>query len=122
PETYENAELKLFFKACDGNERIFFEFFLMTGFRKKEAAFVCWPDVDLNNAVVRVTAKPQQGFKPKDWEEREVPIPDALVRSLRKWSKSRTCEWVFPTSNGTPRKHRTQLLDLCKAIAKRAKL
>ena len=31
-------------------------------------------------------------------------------------------EFVFPTRNGTPRKHRTQLLELCKAIAKRAKL
>src|SRR5207245_5022922 len=31
-------------------------------------------------------------------------------------------EFVFPTRNGTPRKHRTQLLELCKAVAERAEL
>lgn len=30
--------------------------------------------------------------------------------------------FLFPTSNGTPRKHRTQLLDLSKQIAERAGL
>jgi integrase len=107
-----------FFAACDAEERIFFEFYLMTGFRKKEVTYCTWPDVDLKNGVVRVTAKPEHGFRPKDWEEREVPIPDKLIRSLKKWAKSRNgADFVFPTRNGTPRKHRTQLLELCKAIA-----
>ena len=123
PESYDEEELKKFFKACTPEERILFEFYLMTGFRKKEVTYTCWQDVDLKQAVARVTAKPEYGFRPKDWEEREVPIPDKLVASLRKWAKSRNGSlFVFPTRNGTPRKHRTQLLDLCKGIASRAGL
>jgi integrase len=123
PETYEDAQLTKFFAACDQSERVFFEFLLMTGFRKKEAAFVTWRDVDLSAGLARVTAKTEYDFRPKDYEEREVPIPDRLITSLKRWAKSRNgSELIFPTRNGTPRKHRTQLLDLCKAIAKRAKL
>ena len=40
---------------------------------------VTWPDIDFGNHVVRVKAKPKLGFIPKDWEEREVPVPDRLV-------------------------------------------
>lgn len=123
PETYEDADLKKFFDACNAEERVFFEFLLMTGFRKKEAGYVAWRDLDLTAGVVRVTAKPEYNFRPKDFEEREVPIPDRLIVSLKRWAKSRNgSELIFPTRNGTPRKHRTQLLDLCKAVAKRAKL
>jgi len=123
PESYEDEELEKFFQACDIEERVYFEFYLMTGFRKKEVTYCCWEDVDLKHGVVRVTSKPEHGFRPKDWEEREVPIPDKLIRSLRQWCKYRNgSPFVFPTRNGTPRKHRTQLLELCKAVALRAKL
>jgi integrase/recombinase XerD len=120
PEIYDADQLDAFFAACDSDERVFFEFLLMTGFRKKEAAFVEWRDVDLKAGVVRVTAKNKYGFRPKTYEEREVPIPDKLVAALK--SHRNGSELLFPTRNGTPRRHRTQLLDLCKAIAKRAKL
>jgi integrase/recombinase XerD len=123
PESYSAEELEQFFGACDAEERVFFEFYLMTGFRKKEVTYCTWPDVDLKSGVVLVTAKPEHGFRPKDWEEREVPIPDKLILSLKEWAKHRNgSPFLFPTSNGTPRKHRTQLLELCKAVAERAAL
>jgi len=123
PESYDDEDLEKFFAACDPEEKIFFEFYLMTGFRKKEVTFCTWPDVDLKAGVARVTAKPEHGFRPKDWEEREVPIPDRLVRSLKVLAKNRNgSPFVFPTRNGTPKKHRTQLLELCKAVAERAGL
>jgi integrase/recombinase XerD len=123
PESYSDEELTDFFSACTPEEHVYFEFYLMTGFRKKEVTYTCWSDVDLKHGVARVTAKREHGFRPKDWEEREVPIPDRLVHSLKKWAKSRNgSPFVFPTRNGTPRKHRTQLLELCKAVAERAEL
>ena len=123
PETYDDSDLEKFFAACDEEERVYFSFYLMTGFRKKEVVYCQWRDVDLKMGVVRVTAKPEYGFRPKDWEEREVPIPTILIDSLRGWAKQRNgSEFVFPTRNGTPRKHRTQLLELCKSIAGRAGL
>src|SRR6266567_5976368 len=36
PESFEDEELTKFFGACDAEERVYFEFYLMTGFRKKE--------------------------------------------------------------------------------------
>jgi integrase len=120
PEVYDDEQLEKFFAVCDEEERVFFEFLLMTGFRKKEAAFVEWRDVDLKAGVVRVTAKIKYNFRPKDYEDREVPIPDKLIETLKTWRNG--SELIFPTRNGTPRRHRTQLLDLCKAIAKRAGL
>ena len=65
-------------------EGVLFEFFWMTGFREGEVMHVTWPDIDFGNHVVRVKAKPKLGFIPKDWEEREVPIPDRLLNSLRR--------------------------------------
>jgi integrase len=104
PESYDTEDLAKFFAACDANEQIYFQFYLMTGFRKKEVVYASWSDVDLKHGVVRVTAKPEQGFRPKDWEEREVPIPDVLVQSLKEWQKHcNGAQWVFPTKNGTDR-------------------
>ncbi len=76
----------------------------MTGFREAEVQHVTWKDVDLKEQVVRVTAKPEYGFFPKDWEEREVPIPDRLAQALKARSKSK---WplVFPTPDGKRNGH-----------------
>ena len=65
PESYPDEELAEFFAACDGEERAYFEFYLMTGFRRKEVTYSAWPDVDLKHSFVRVTAKPEHGFRPK---------------------------------------------------------
>lgn len=103
PESYDDDELESFFAASDDEERVYFEFYLMTGFRKKEVVYCRWADVDLKAGMVRVTAKPEYGFRPKDWEEREVPIPDALVYSLPSTCRLEwTCErfrrgWVTRT-------------------------
>jgi integrase len=120
PEVYDDEQLSKFFAACDSEELVFFKFLLMSGFRKKESAFVEWRDIDLKAGVARVTAKPKYNFRPKTYEAREVPIPDALIGLLK--AARNGFELVFPTRNGTPRRHRTQMLDLCKAIAGRAGL
>jgi integrase len=45
---------------------------------------------------VRVQAKGD--FSPKDYEEREIPMPPDLIRLLEKLP--RTSRWVFPTGKG----------------------
>lgn len=122
PESYTEDELEKFFKACDDEERDYFTFYLMTGFRRKEVIYCRWDDIDLKAGVVRVTAKPEWNFRPKDWENRSVPIPDLLVNILKRRAKKNGEGFVFKTKNGTPRKHRTQVLELCKAVARRARL
>jgi integrase/recombinase XerD len=121
---YEAEELKALLAACQDRERVLFLFYLLTGMRKKEVRYCTWRDVDFQNHVVRVTAKPQWGFKPKNKEEREIPIPEALLTELKAHKEQqsaaqKTSNLVFPTATGEPdRKHELKL----KRIAYRAGL
>jgi integrase/recombinase XerD len=39
PEIYEREELNKFFAACEGDQKLWFEFFLMTGLREQEVMY-----------------------------------------------------------------------------------
>jgi integrase/recombinase XerD len=121
PEIYTGEEIETFLSHCNSWKRVLFEFFWMTGFREGEVMHVTWPDIDLGNHVVRVKAKPKLGFIPKDWEEREVPIPDRLLNSLRhhKAAAPANHSLVFATCNGQLVHN---FLRQCKSIAWRAGL
>jgi integrase/recombinase XerD len=119
PEIYEKEELETLFAACDEEERLWFEFFLMTGMREQEVMHTYWSDVNLNHATVRVTHKPDRGWTPKMYKEREIPIPEKLVKSLKAWKAQadKTCGLVFPTSGCNIK---LDFLDCLKAVAERA--
>jgi integrase-like protein len=55
PEIYEREELDKLFAACDAEEQLWFEFFLMTGMREQEAIFTYWSDVNFSAGTVRVS-------------------------------------------------------------------
>jgi len=65
--------------------------------------------------------KPEYGFSPKNYREREIPIPAKLVTSLKvdKEKRDKTCGLVFPTTGCRPK---LGFLDTLKAVAERAKL
>lgn len=122
-EMYQPQDVEALFKACRANERVLYMFFLFTGERDQEVRYTSWSDVDFDRKRVRVTAKKRLGFKPKDKEEREVPVPALLITALKE-HKARQSEpnphnLVFPTSNGRPDKKFEQKL---KTIARRAGL
>jgi integrase len=122
PEIYEREDLKKFFAACNEDERLWFEFFLMTGLREQEVMYCTWSEVNLTRGVVTVRYKPEFGFSPKAYKGREVPIPDKLIQSLKMRKAAADtagCPLLFPTSGCRPK---LDFLDACKAIAKRAKL
>jgi integrase/recombinase XerD len=121
PEAYSAEEIGKFLGECDPYEHTLFEFFWMTGFRDAEVQHVTRADLDLKAQVVRVTEKPKWGFIPKNWEQREVPIPDRLAASLKSHlSRQRGKSLLlFPTSGGLPNYH---FLVLCKNVAFRAGL
>ncbi len=100
PEMYEQEELDKLFKACDGEERLWYEFFLMTGMREQEVMYTYWSDVNFAAATVRVSHKPDRGWTPKAYKEREIPIPAKLAQSLKAWKakSDKTCSLVFPDS------------------------
>jgi integrase len=74
-KVYRHEELARFFAACSDLERVLFATFLLTGFREQEVMFLYWSDVNFELRTVRATAKPELGFYPKRWEDREVPAP-----------------------------------------------
>src|SRR5712692_625159 len=121
PEVYEKDELDSLFAACDAEERLWYEFFLMTGMREQEVMHCSWNDINLGRPTVTVRYKPEYGFSPKNYREREIPIPEKLVKSLKTWKakSDKTCGLVFPTAGCQPKMN---FLDDLKAVAERAKL
>jgi integrase len=121
PEIYEQEELDKLLAACDAEERLWFEVFLMTGMREQEVMHVYWSDVNFNHATVRVTHKPDRGWTPKAYKEREIPIPARLAASLKAWKakSDKACPLVFPTAGCNPK---LDFWDCLKAIAERATL
>ena len=118
---YEDAELTKLFKACAPMEEIRFKFYLMSGFRDAEGRFVTWRDVDFRHTAIRVTAKPHWGFHPKNWEERQVPVPQKLITLLEKFRPANTGsdEPLFPSATGKPD---GAMLEKLKAVVWRGKL
>lgn len=122
-EMYQREDLEALFRACEPEEKIRYLFFLLTGERDKEVRYTAWSDIDFNRKWVRVTAKKQLGFKPKDKEEREIPVPTSLIDALREYKTRQSGfnhnDLVFPTSEGRPDK---KLENKLKRIAWRASL
>jgi len=121
PEIYEDEELDTLFAACDADERLWYEFFLMTGEREQEVMYTYWSDINFKASTVRVSHKPDRGWTPKAYKEREIPIPAKLVTSLKalKAKSDKTCNLVFPTSGCNVKMN---FLDDLKAVAARAEL
>ena len=115
PPTYTQAETDNILAACDQTDRAIFATLLLTGLRKEELGHLAWSDVDLQQAGLRLTAK--DGFAPKDYEEREIPLPPDLVQILRKLP--READWVFASGNGN-RLGRNEMLRRLKNVAERA--
>jgi integrase/recombinase XerD len=84
PEIYEREELNKFLAACSGDERLWFEFFLMTGLREQEGMYCTWSEANLVRGVVTVRYKPEFGFSPKAYKGREVSFlerPQAIAQA-----------------------------------------
>ena len=121
PKIYEKEDLDTLLTACNDEERLWYEFFLMTGEREQEVMYTYWTDINLSHATVRVSHKPDRNWTPKAYKEREIPIPAKLVASLKSWKATRAnkCNFVFPRSACNPK---LDFLDCLKACAERAGL
>jgi integrase/recombinase XerD len=121
PEIYEAAELDRVFAACGAEERLWYQFFLMTGEREQEVMFTYWSDINFAASTVRVSHKPDRGWTPKAYKEREIPIPTKLAKSLKAWKakSAKDCNLVFPTAGCRPK---LDFLDCLKAVVTRTRL
>jgi integrase/recombinase XerD len=115
PPTYTHEETDKLLAACNVGERTIFATLLLTGLREQELYFLAWPDVNLNAGTIKVTPKPKEGFSPKDYEERVIPIPPDLQALLK--NLPRTAQWIFANAQG---RQLTHLLRRLKTIAQKA--
>ena len=114
---YRPDELKALFAVADPEEWILFQFFLCTGAREQEVMYAEWGDLDFVDGLFTVKAK--ANWKPKDYEEREIPLPDFLIAALKKRMLETKGNLIFLQSEGRPDGH---MLRKLKYLAKRAGL
>jgi len=95
PEVYTDKEIEGMLEAADPIERAILLTLLYTGLREQELCHLMWDDLDLNKKILLVTAKSEEGFTPKTWEERGIELSDRLAEALK--TIPRTARWVFPT-------------------------
>ena len=82
-----------------GNGRLgpMLETFLYTGLRRDELTHLAWSDIDFERRIVAVQAK--DGWHPKDYEVRHIPMAPRLYELLRGLLGDRS-EWVFSNRDG----------------------
>jgi integrase/recombinase XerD len=122
PEMYEQEDLDKLFKVCNEEERLWYEFFLMTGMREQEVIYTYWSDVNFAASTVRVSHKPDRNWTPKAYKEREIPIPCEArkeIEGVEGGSQIRTAIWCFLRPAAIPN---WISLDCLTACAERAEL
>jgi integrase len=113
--TYSQKELDLLVAVAEGADRLAFLTLLLTGLREQELCFLTWEDVNLQPGRECLLVRRKAGFSPKDYEEREIPIPAELANLLR--NSKAAASWVFPSTKGNLETH---LLRRLKRVAKLA--
>jgi len=114
---YRLDELKALFAAADPEEWLMFQFFLCTGAREQEVMYAEWNDIDFVDGLFTVRAK--ANWAPKDYEEREIPLPDFLIAALKKRMLATKGNLIFPTKQGNANGH---MLRTLTSLAKKAGL
>ena len=110
-KAYSVEELRALNAASTDEELQIWQFFLGTGFREDEVAHACDTDVDFKLKTISVLEKRQWNWKPKDKEERTVPIPDSLVELLKVRKAMHPDGWlIFPNTKGNPEGHFLRML------------
>lgn len=120
PTIYTSDEVSTILGASDAYMHLVIGLALKCGLRDQEIMHLEWPDIHRRDRVLRVSSKPRYGFRVKDSEERDIPVPDDLFQELENWHKSHpNSALVVGTKSGSPN---TKLLRTLKRIAKRARL
>lgn len=116
PEVYGEEELRAFFDSLSGDPlKVVYEILLMTGLREQEAVYLAWTSVDLDRGILRVRSNPEYGFKVKDKEQRDLPIPEDLLNELKEYRAAhKKRKLVTGTASDSP--NRKLLLSLKRRV------
>jgi integrase len=116
PKKYDGSEIELLMKHADVDEKDYLMFLLWSGFRDEEVQYLQYNDFHFRSATVGVHAKPHYGWKPKDYEEREVTLPTDVLKQMKErmdrpqqyrdgYRKPKAEDLVFPNGSGNPDSH-----------------
>jgi integrase len=120
PTIYTSDEISGVLGAADSYMQLVIGLALKCGLRDQEIMHLEWSDIHRRDRILRVSSKPCYGFRVKDSEERDVPVPDDLLEELEKRHKSHPADvLVVATKRGNPN---SKLLRTLKHLAKRARL
>ena len=94
PDMYEAEDLDKLFAACDVEERLWYEFLLMTGMREQEVMYTYWSDINFGAATVR---------EQYEWNEVKGSNRNGLLTSMRLTNLPRVdCSNTNPDGNNIP--------------------
>jgi integrase len=130
PRKYDQSDIDVLMKHADADQKDYLMFLLWSGFRDEEVQYLQYSDFNFRNATVMVQSKPQFGWKPKDYEEREITLPSEVSKRMKERMDRRqqyrngyrtpeTGDLVFPNGEGNPDSH---LIYRLHAVAEKAGL
>jgi integrase len=120
PTIYDRDQISTLLANADSAKRVMILLGLKLGLRDQELQHAAFGDLDWTEKTFRVQGKPKWGFRPKTWEQRDIPIPDDLLTELKTWKKGRSDrELILGTVTGRPN---GKLLLALKTLARKAKL
>jgi len=120
PTIYEPEQYRALLEVADPHTKMCILLALKAGLRDKELRHLEFRDINFTNNTLLVRGKPEWGFKVKDSEQRELPLPDDLVADLTAWRESQPgTKLVLGTRRDTPC---TVLLEDVKRLAEKAGL
>lgn len=120
PTIYTREEIADILVAADPYMHLVVGIALKCGLREQEIMHLEWPDIHRRDGVLRVSSKPRYGFRVKDSEERDIPIPDDLLEELEQRHKVHPqSALVLGTKHAKPN---GKLLRGLKRLAAKAKL
>ncbi len=67
---------------ADSTMKSLIRVFLLTGMRRSELVYLEWQDIDFKNQLITIQAKPEQGFHPKSYRPRTIPMSTELEKVL----------------------------------------
>jgi integrase len=106
PTIYTAEKVATLLSVLEGSMRIAIGFGMMCGLRAEEIAHLEWPDVEWSDKMLRVRGKPHWQFIIKDSEQREIPIPDALLNDLQLWRQEHgNARLILGTKSARPNTH-----------------
>jgi integrase/recombinase XerD len=120
-KAYQPEPLQVLFAAADQEDRILFHFFLGSGCRDNEVVHAMWEDIDFRLKTHDVREKREYPkYEVKDFEERTIPLPDALIEMLLDHRKRHPGKrLIFAGESGNPDHH---LIRRLKCLAQKAGL